>query len=557
MRSANQRSNGGSQAEQGSAQPRWWIAICFPLFWATFALAVEPTAGSASTVPAVSVLAATRLLDQATFGPTTLDVTTVQKLGISGYIAQQFAASPTYLPKVATPVPSACIHSKLSCVEGEWWQTALTANDQLRQRVAFTLSEIFVVSTSTVNPVAIIPFQNLLVKDAFGNFQDLLRDVTLSTAMGEYLNMVDSAKPAAGQAANENYARELLQLMSTGIYQLNQDGSLLLSASGAPQPVYTQAQVQTFARAFTGWTYAEPGGASAPSIPNKSTNFDAQMAPVENAHDSDAKPLLGGVVLPAGQSAEQDLAAALNNIFMQPSVGPFLCRQLIQHLVTGNPSPAYVQRVAAVFASDAHGVRGDLQAVVAAILTDPEARAGDAELQPEGGHLREPILFVTGVLRALDVVPNSFSEGYSVLTKLTSTLGEEPYAAPSVFNFYPSMYTIPGSSLHGPEFALENTASIMLRLTSAENIVFNTDSSMPVNLSPQSALGKLATASGNAVNDSGALVDALGVLFLHGAMPSEMRASIVNHIAGLPNASQRIRVAVYLIITSSEYKIVD
>ena len=191
------------------------------------------------------------------------------------------------------------------------------------------------------------------------------------------------------------------------------------------------------------------------------------------------------------------------------------------------------------------------------ILTDPEARAGDAELQPEGGHLREPILFVTGVLRALDVVPNSFSEGYCGLTKLTSTLGEEPYAAPSVFNFYPSMYTIPGSSLHGPEFALENTASIMLRLTSAENIVFNTDSSMPVNLSPQSALGKLATASGNAVNDSGALVDALGVLFLHGAMPSEMRASIVNHIAGLPNASQRIRVAVYLIITSSEYKIVD
>jgi hypothetical protein len=272
------------------------------------------------------------------------------------------------------------------------------------------------------------------------------------------------------------------------------------------------------------------------------------MAPVESAHDTTAKILLNGTTLPAGQTAEADLAGALANIFAHPNVGPFVCKQLIQHLVASNPSPAYVARVAAVFADNGSGVRGDMKAVVKAILEDTEARAGDTSPAFDGGHLREPMLYLANLMRGLGFVnidPNGF---YGSLSNYSGNLSEKPYMSPSVFNFFPPSYEIPGSATPAPEFSLENTASAILRLTQANSVVYNGISGFKVDLSATSALGLMASNPGN-------LVDALGNIFLHGQMPTNMRTAIVNHITTLTDPAERVRVATYLVITSSQYKV--
>jgi uncharacterized protein (DUF1800 family) len=406
-------------------------------------------------------------------------------------------------------------------------------------------------------------YQNTLANDAFANFYTIMQDVTLSPAMGGYLNMLNSAKPATGQIANENYARELMQLFTTGLFMLNQDGTLQLDSSGNPIPVYTEAQVQAFARAYTGWTYANASGTGAPAKFPNPANYTMPMAGLETQHDMTAKILLNGTTLPAGQSTTQDLTGALTNIFSHQNVGPFVCRQLIQHLVASNPSPAYVGRVSAVFASDGTGTRGNMKAIINAILTDPDARAGDASPNFDGGHLREPMLYITNVMRGLGFVNNDAKAGndvianasYNTIGNYTTALGEKPYSSGSVFNFFPPNYFIPGTTLNAPEFGQENTASAVLRLTLANSLVYNGISGFTVDLSKTSALGITASATGNATTDSGNLVDSLGVIFMHGQMPSQMRTGIVNHIATLTDPAQRVRVATYLVITSSFYKI--
>lgn len=504
--------------------------------------------------------AAARLLDQATFGPTLADIQHVQSVGLLGYINEQFADSPTTLPLIATTPPTLCATNLIPCLQSEWWQATLTAPDQLRQRVAFALAEQFVVSTNTVNSRAVVAFQNTLANDAFTNFSTIMNDVTLSPAMGAYLNMINSYKPTTvngvAQIANENYARELMQLFSIGLVELNADGTPQTDSNNNTIPTYSQAQVQAFARAYTGWTFADPTGGKASKFPNSPVNYTMPMAAVESAHDTNSKTLLSGTTLPAGQTAEQDLAGALANIFNQPNVGPFVCRQLIQHLVSSNPSPAYVSRVSAVFANNGSNVRGDMKAVITAILLDPEARAGDSDVTAAGGHLREPVLWLTDVMRALNVTNNDVIAGndvvanasYNTLGNYTSTLNEKPYASASVFNFFPPNYYIPESSVNAPEFSLENTASAISRLSLANTIVYNRISGFTVDLSATSTLGKLASNPGN-------LVDTLGQMFMHGQMPSDMRTAIVNQVTSLTDPAQRARVAVYLVITSSQYKI--
>jgi uncharacterized protein (DUF1800 family) len=515
----------------------------------------------------VALPAAARLLDQATFGPTLSDISHVQAVGLNAYLTEQFAMPPTLLPKIPTPPPTVCVNTTLPCEQSEWWQAVLTGNDQLRQRVAFALSEIFVISTNSVQARAVTPYQNMLATDAFTNYSTIMKDVTLSTGMGAYLNMLDSNKPGivngVPQIANENYARELMQLFSTGLVLLNPDGTPQLDASGNQQPVYTEAQVQAFARAYTGWTFATATGGVPTKFPNGTANYDVPMVAVESAHDMTAKVLLSGTTLPSGQSAEQDLAGALANIFNHPNVGPFVCRQLIQHLVASNPSPAYVGRVAAVFADNGQGVRGDMKAVITAILTDADARAGDTSPNFDGGHLREPMLYMTNVMRGLGFVNKDAAAGndvvanasYNTVSNYTSPLGEKPYTSGSVFNFFPPNYVIPGTTMNAPEFGQENTASAVLRLSLANSLVYNGISGFTVDLSKTSALGITASATGNAMTDSGNLVDSLGVIFMHGQMPTQMRTDIVNHIATLTDPAQRVRVATYLVITSSFYKI--
>ncbi len=527
----------------------------------TLAVAVTNPAPGGSTSAGLTLavsyvtatgIAAARILDQTTFGPTTSAIQHVQQIGLPAYLQEQFGEPTTTLAAIPTnPLPALCLSSNTAypCAESEWWSAVINGPDQLRQRVAFALSEMFVVSTQSIPGQAIPQFHNALANDAFSNFSTIMKDVALSPAMGLYLNMLDSAAPAPGQIANENFARENMQLFTLGVNLLNPDGSLQLDGSGNPIPTYTQTQVQAFALAYTGWTYATAAGGSPTKFPNNTANYADPMAAVESAHAAGSKILLNGAVLSAGQTAEQDLTGALTNIFNHPNIGPFVCTQLIQHLVTSTPSPAYVSRVAAVFANNGSGVRGDMKAVITAILTDPEARAGDTNASFDGGHLREPILFITAMMRGLSFTDTAANGSYDSLSNYSSNLSERPYRANSVFNFFPPNYVIPATTLNAPEFGIENTATATLRMSLADSIVNNKISGFSVDLSNTSTLGTMAA---NATT----LVGTLNTLLMHSQMPANMQSEIISAITPLTSNAQRVRVAIYLIVTSSQYKVI-
>lgn len=522
----------------------------------------NPNPGSATSASVSTPLqqttatAAARFLDQTSFGPTAATISQVQQLGLTAYLSEQFNTPATLLPDIPKPYPTQCTNASYPCAESEWWQVALTGNDQLRQRVSFALSELWVTSSAEIPGEGMTPYMNTLAKDAFTNYRTIMADVTLTPAMGLYLNMMSSNKPAAGQIANENYARELMQLFTLGLYLLNPDGTLQTDANGNPIPTYSESDVQGFARAYTGWTFSNADGSAPTKFPNNAASYDYPMQSVAANHDTGSKTVLGGTVLPAGQTAQQDLNASLDVIFNHPNIGPFVSRQLIQHLVSSNPSQAYVSRVAAVFANNGNGVRGDMKAVITAILMDPEARAADSNPAADGGHLREPILYITNVMRALGFTatdPNAAADYvYMSLSNYASNLSERPMRSGSVFNFFPPSYVIPGTQINAPEFALENTASVVLRLSLADSFVNNKISGFTVDLSATSALGVMAA------NNPGQLVDTLAATLMHSQLPSSIRTAIVNHITTITNnPAMRVRVAIYLIITSSNYKIIS
>jgi len=496
--------------------------------------------------------AAARFLDQSSFGPTAATIQQVQTLGIDAYLKAQFATPTTTLAAIPTsPLPAACLanNTPYPCAESEWWTAAITGPDQLRQRVAFALSEIFVISTQTVPGQGIPAYHNMLANDAFTNFSTIMHDVAVSPGMGTYLNMLNSAKAPTGEIPNENFPRENMQLFTIGLDMLNQDGSLQLDANGNPIPTYTEPIVQAFAKVDTGWTFAVAGGGTPTKYPNPTADYNDPMVAVEADHDMTSKTVLNGTVLPAGQTAEQDLAQGLANIFNHTNVGPFICKQLIQHLVTSTPSPAYVSRVAAIFANNGNGVRGDTQAVIRAILTDQEARAGDTNSSYDGGHLREPVLFITAMMRGLAFTNTDVNGSYFSLSGQSSKLSEEPYRSGSVFNFFPPSYVIPSTTLNAPEFSIENTATSILELSLADSIVNNKISSFSVDLSNTSTLGTMAA-------NPTTLVNYLSMLFMHSQMPANMQSTIISTITPITTNAQRARVATYLVITSSQYKII-
>jgi uncharacterized protein (DUF1800 family) len=504
--------------------------------------------------------AAARLLDQATFGPSASSIQHVQQVGLQGYLNEQFATTPTYLPALPAVPPSQCSPKEITtvCVRSNWFQNALTANDQLRQRVVLALSEIWV--ASSYNGYMVTPYANLLVKDAFTNYRQIMQDMTLSPNMGSFLNMLNSSKAPAGQIANENYGRELMQLFTLGPDLLNEDGTLQTNSNGNPVPTYSELQVEAMARALTGWTYANTDG-STPSNFIFTSNWNHAMVPVDIRHDTTAKTLLNGVTLPAGQSATADLKGALDNVFSHPNVGPFVCKQLIQRLAVGNPSPAYVQRVAAVFADNGQGVRGDMKAVITAILLDQEARANDTQTADalattpamDSGHLREPALWMVNVARGLNAAvanPNNAYPLINVANGQLVSIGEPPFGAPSVFNFFPPDYMIPQTTTNAPEFALEDTGSIIPRLNAVDYLMHNSTSGLAIDFSATGQLGGRAS-------DPGALVDYLGMIFMHSQMPTDMRTAIIDNISTIAatNPSARASVAAYLVLTSPQYKV--
>ncbi len=414
----------------------------------------------------VTVNAARHFLQQAAFGPTAADAANVQTLGFQGWLNQQFAA-----PKVSN---YSTIGSQSSFTP-QFLTNAVNNPDQLRQRVAFALSEITVTSiTKNIWTTTTAPFEEMLMADAFSNFRQILNDVTLAPAMGQFLDMANNSKANASGTIlpNENYAREVMQLFTIGTVELNPDGSKQLDSSNNPIPTYDQTTVANFAKVFTGWTYAPPAGGNVNW--GAYINPSAPMVPYAPMHDTTAKTLLqyaapAGVftTLPAGQSAQTDLTEALDNIFNHPNVGPFISKQLIQHLVKSNPTPAYVQRVAAVFNNNGLGVRGDMQAVISAILLDPEARQNDQPgmTQAKDGHLQEPILFLAGFLRAMGAyVDNTNYFGYDLVNQ-----NQDIYNAPSVFNYFSPGYQVPTFGIGGPEFQIYTPYSSVYR----DNLVSN------------------------------------------------------------------------------------
>ena len=491
---------------------------------------------------------ADRFLEQSTFGPDPALVAQVQSSGLQAFLTAQYG-----LP--VSPYPDPLTGEQgLGAVQQRFFVQVLFAPDQLRQRVAFALSQIFVVGGDKVNdPTGYTNYLRLLDTDAFSNYRQIMNDVTLSPAMGHWLDMVNNDKPNTGQGdhANENYARELMQLFTIGTAQLNPDGSTQLDSSGNPIPTYTQDTVEAFARAYTGWTYPlTPGSTQQKHNP---PYWTGPMVAVDSNHDTDPKQLLqypnvaNGGLLPGGQTSAQDLKGALDNIFNHPNVGPFISRELIQHLVTSNPSPAYIQRVSNVFANNGSSVRGDMKSVITAILMDPEARRGDdpATAVPTDGHLQEPILYMASLLRALDATSDGTNLAYQ-----GNGMGQNALFAPSVFNFYSPNYVIPGTTQFGPEFQILTTATSLNRVNWTNSFVFGS-------LGPGTVVNfsSYATQAAN----PGALVDTLNTLLMHGSMSADMKTSIVSAMQTIPPGSnqalKQAQTAIYLIGSSSQYQV--
>jgi len=434
----------------------------------------------------------------------------------------------------------------------EWWRNAVTADDQLRQRVAFALSELFVISDHNADvedfAIGTAGYYDLLVRNALGNYRQLLEEVTLSPLMGVYLSHLSNAKadPATNQRPDENYAREVLQLFSIGLVKLNPDGAPMLDAQGATIPTYDQSVVEGFARVFTGWTYA---GASSFEYPERN---DQPMEPFEEFHEPGTKELLDGYVVPAGQNARQDLAEALDVIFQHPNVGPFVGRQLIQRLVTSNPSPDYIARVAAVFADDGTGVRGDLGAVVRAILTDQEARDGWTLDPTRFGKLREPLLRQTHLWRAFDAKPlnGKWNDDYPEYA-----FAQAPLRSPSVFNFFQPGYQPPGTllaaGLFAPEFQISTELFVTRTTNRMNDLVMDDYRGNPYGGNIRIDIrGKKALAA-----DPAALVDHLDLLLMGQTMSADMRDILIRELQAiaLDDGTQRALDAIYLIVTSPEF----
>lgn len=486
-----------------------------------------PVTPSTSSKPVRDAPSAARFLEMATFGPTWDDIAHLQGMNQKAWLREQFRAPRSCHFQLLQQTDDPTSYKNRNAV---WWRVALTGPDQLRQRVAFALSEIFVVSGANGIPHdSLAQYYDILGQYAFGNFRDLLELLTLHPAMGQYLSMRGNQKPdpVTGIRSDENYAREIMQLFTIGLVKLNVDGTPKLDASGKPIPTYTQTDIENMARVLTGWNYA---GTTAENYRYPSANWLVPMEPVEAYHDTDAKTLFDGIAVPAGGSARSDLKIALDALFNHANTAPFISRQLIQRLVTSNPTPAFVARIARVFENNGRGVRGDLQAVVKAILLDEEAQGGIAT-NPNFARLREPLLVLSHVWRALDAAPNN---GYYGYWWSENNLGQSPLSAPSVFNFFRPDFApnggIKDAGLVGPEFQLANDAM----LARAFNEIFvridwyRKDN--PNDLGDGQILVDLAPYKQLAIEDPAALVDQLDLLFTHGSLPQEFKDALIAHI---------------------------
>lgn len=497
-----------------------------------------------------------QLLNQATFGASDTEADIVISMGREDWIDDQLQKPASLqLPHVqSVPPPQFSFQLHPDRVD-IWFRNALNADDQLRQRVAFALSEILVTSDQGALsnlPFALTDYYDILSRNAFGNYRDLIEEVTLHPAMGVYLSMLGNEKPnpTLNIRPDENYARELMQLFSIGLVELNTDGTTRLDTAGQPIATYDQAIIEGFAHVFTGWTYA-----GAPAFQSARPTTANQILPMQlypSFHDDGAKTLLNGTVLSAGQGGQQDLADALDNVFNHPNVGPFIAIRLIHRLVTSNPSPGYVSRVAAVFNDNGLGVRGDLAAVVKAILLDDEAHPSLA--MEIDGKLKEPLLRVTQLWRAYNATSNN--GGYRVGAAYI-LYGQGPGQSPSVFNFFTPFYAPPGeisdSSLAAPEFqiATEYQNTLFTNVMFFQAFVMNQtnaalqDDDVYIDFSEEMTIA----------DDGDALIDMVAGKLLGGEISDTLRTEIGGMLALIPTTDTAVRAAetIYFVVTSPEY----
>jgi uncharacterized protein (DUF1800 family) len=538
-----------------------------------------------------------RFMEQATFGPNAALEMRLRRISYQTWLEEQMDESryasfiyPHFSFYPSTPTefcdgdnappdaPATCFRDNYTMYPLQNWfykEALYNESQQLRRRVSWALSQILVVSGRTnIQPSRMMPYVQTLDRNAFGNFRTLLEEITLNPAMGTYLDMAISTRTNP----NENYAREILQLFTIGVDMLNQDGTPILDSMGNRIPTYNQDTIINFTKIFTGWTFC---GSTCASTEPGLVNYRDPMVVNPLNHDTTSKTLLNYTgstpIVPAGQTPDQDLRVALDNIFYHPNVAPFISKLLIQQLVTSNPSPAYVGRVSAVFRDNGQGRRGELKAVIKAILLDPEAR-GDNKTDPDYGKLREPVLFVTNILRPFNPTANNnisvpancggLSDG--AINVITQTLDQDVLNPPTVFNYYNMDYIIPGTPLAGPEFGIFSTGTALKRpnfvnqmappaTTGAAGILaVSSTSSNPSSIpcGTRIDLTRLQTLAATDLTGA-ALLDTLNREMMHGSMSAPLRNDFLTAIQAVAstNPLKRARTAFYLVATSSQFQV--
>ncbi len=522
-----------------------------------------------------------RFMEQATFGPTSALDTRIRRIGLRTWLTEQFeapypSATNPYpnIPLMPTAIPANCtelafpvcyrLHYTQIPLQQWFFKEAFYGEAQLRHRVAWALSQVLVTSGVQIQQSSyMIAYHKVLSANAFGNYRQLLEDITLNPAMGDYLDTIRSTR----NNPNENYPREILQLFSIGLFELNPDGTVR-TQGGNPIPTYDQDDINNFSKVFTGWYLCNSGCQN--SLPGL-LNYKDPLVIVPANHDTTEKTLLTYPGAPfqtippctgcdAQQTkdyAELSLEQALDNIYNHPNVAPFISKLLIQHLVMSDPSPFYVQQVAAVF-NQYRNSPTQLKEVVKAILLHPEAR-GNFKTAPRYGKLREPVQMATTLARhfpAVNFYVNGPSDG--MLSFSTTRMGQNPFYSPTVFNYYSPDYIIPGTTILAPEFELMNTGLGINRINFVYTMVFNgiqpnaTDTLQGTSLVLDDAVNiSFADPSGEQ------LMDFLNNKMMHGVMSQQQRTAILNAVLAVPATGNvlRARTAVYLIAASSQYQI--
>jgi len=525
-----------------------------------------------------------RFLEQATLGPTEALVSEVKAKGIAKWLDEQvplnvtrYTQYPFWDPPMdnslckndqTLPVTPEkyCSTNKYSPapVGWEFFRQSKTAPDQLRMRMAHAWHQIFVVSGQggPGQTYANAEFQQRLRDGALGTFENLLVRYALAPQLGNFQNWVKNIPEHDGIRPNENFARELLQLFTIGVNQLNDDGTPKLDAKGQLVAAYSQSDIETLARVLTGYSYPTRPGQTADFWGN-GNNFIGDMIPFDQFHDKGVKVALGGRInFGTGGGAAAEVRAALKALVDHPNTPPFISRQLIQKTVTSSPTPQYVARVAAVFKDNGKGMRGDLAAVTRAVLLDPEAR-GARKVDKEYGRMREPALFWTAMIRALDIATDGmqpYNQG--------GQSSQQLFNAQTVFNYYPADYTLAGGNVPAPEFAIYTSAEYLNRANQVNDLLYNVDQSWsqnpiwgwgPVGYVPN-AVGTRSPPLSAFVADAGnpdALVERLNRLLLHGTISPAARKTVVTAVTKIDAANpvRRVKMALNLMLVSIDYQV--